>query len=81
MGSQTKISQTILDRGADYLLALKDNRMIPAEEVALFFDSSRLILAACSLPVRETPNSDHGRTPIITASRPAATASATMWAG
>jgi len=38
MGTQTKIAQCILARGADYLLALKDNQKSLAAEVALFFD-------------------------------------------
>ena len=37
MGCQTKIAQAILDHGADYLLALKDNQPSLAREVALFF--------------------------------------------
>ncbi len=62
MGTQTKIAQTtldraILDRGADYLLALKDNQRSLAEEVALFFGSPE---ARC-LPVHETTDADHGR--------------------
>lgn len=39
MGTQTKIAQCILARGADYLLALKDNQKSLATEVALFFDA------------------------------------------
>ncbi len=57
MGTQTKIAQTILDRGADYLLALKGNQRSLAEEVALFFGSPE---ARC-LPVHETTDADHGR--------------------
>ena len=36
MGCQTKIAQTILDQGADYLLALKDNQRRLAKEVETF---------------------------------------------
>jgi predicted transposase YbfD/YdcC len=57
MGCQTKIAEAILAKGADYLLALKNNRPTLAEEVRLFFE-------------RESPNrfdrhdstdGDHGR--------------------
>ena len=56
MGTQTKIARTILARGADYLLALKDNQKSLATEVALFFDA----------PERRgephtTTDADHGR--------------------
>ena len=56
MGTQTKIARTILARGADYLLALKDNQKSLAAEVALFFDA----------PERRgephtTTDADHGR--------------------
>lgn len=37
MGCQTKIAQAILDAGADYLLALKDNQRSLAREVELYF--------------------------------------------
>ncbi len=62
MATQSKIAQTILERGADYLLALKDSQRSLAEEVALFFDSTRLNLAARKQPVHETTDADHGRT-------------------
>ena len=38
MGCQTKIAETILDKGADYLLALKGNHELLYEDVALLFD-------------------------------------------
>ena len=57
MGAQTKIAQCILNCGADYLLALKDNQRSLAEEVALFFDSAE----AQTLPLHETTDADHGR--------------------
>jgi len=55
MGCQTKIAQTILDRGADHLLALKDNQPSLADEVALFFQTPDVA------PVFETIDADHGR--------------------
>jgi predicted transposase YbfD/YdcC len=57
MGAQTKIAQTILSRGADYLLALKDNQRSLADEVALFFDAA----GQRALHSFETVDADHGR--------------------
>ena len=57
MGCQTRIAQAILDRGADYLLALKDNQPSLADEVALFFETP----AAGTAPAFETVDADHGR--------------------
>ena len=57
MGAQTKIARTILGRGADYQLALKDNHRSLADEVALFFDAPEL-RALCPF---ETVDADHGR--------------------
>ena len=37
MGTQTEIAQTIIDRGGDYLLSLKQNRPATYTEVATFF--------------------------------------------
>jgi hypothetical protein len=71
MGAQTKIAQTILSRGADYLLALKDNQRSLADEVALFFDTREQRSFAPSRPSM----------PITGASKPAATGSATTWPG
>jgi predicted transposase YbfD/YdcC len=57
MGCQTRIAQTILDRGADYLLALKDNQPSLADEVALFFQTPE----ARATEAFETIDGDHGR--------------------
>jgi len=57
MGCQTRIAQAILDRGADHLLALKDNQPSLADEVALFFETP----AAGTAPAFETVDADHGR--------------------
>jgi predicted transposase YbfD/YdcC len=57
MGCQTKIAQTIIDRGADYLLALKDNQRSLAEEVAMFFETP----AKRRGEAFETIDADHGR--------------------
>ena len=57
MGTQTKIAETILARGADDLLALKDNQRSLAEEVALLFDTPE----QRSLAPFETTDADRGR--------------------
>ena len=57
MGTQTKIAGSILARGADYLLALKDNQTRLAEEVALCFDSPE----QRAIAPFETTDADHGR--------------------
>lgn len=57
MGTQTKIAQAILDRGGDYLLALKDNQTSLHEEVRHYLDDP-----AATLHSRfETTDGDHGR--------------------
>ena len=57
MGTQTKIAQTILDHGGDYLLAVKDNRPSLHDEIRRYLDDS-----AASIHSRfETTDSDHGR--------------------
>jgi len=60
MGTRTKIAEAILARGADYLLALKDNQRSLAGEVALYFGGPE----GQALPVHETVDADHGRVEI-----------------
>lgn len=60
MGTQTAIAQTILDKGADYLLALKDNWPRLAEDVRLFFADP----GTARLDTHETTGLDHGRSEI-----------------
>jgi predicted transposase YbfD/YdcC len=57
MGCQTEIARAIRDKGADYLLALKDNWPALAEEVRLHFDTA----PPGSLASHETTDGDHGR--------------------
>ena len=57
MGCQTRIAQSILDRGADYLLALKDNQPSLAREVEMFFHTAE----AATADVVETIDADHRR--------------------
>lgn len=48
IGCQTEIAQKILDRGGDYLLAVKDNQETLANALREFFAEGRpLALAAC----------------------------------
>ena len=61
MGTQTKIAEAIVSRGADYLLALKDNQRSLAEEVALFFDTPDDTPDQRALAPFETTDADHGR--------------------
>jgi len=57
MGAQTKIAQAILDRGGDYLLALKDNQASLHNEVRRYLDDP-----AAKIHSRfETTDGDHGR--------------------
>ena len=57
MGCQTKIAQAILDKGADYLLAVKENwPSLHAEIERYFADAAPEELDRC-----ETTDGDHGR--------------------
>ena len=55
MGCQHGIAETILDAGADYLLALKANQKSLHDDVRLYFDQ------AAGLERFETLDADHGR--------------------
>ena len=57
MGTQTGIAQTILDKGGDYCLALKENRPVLHGEVATFFTDPE----AQGVTRHETADADHGR--------------------
>ena len=57
MGCQTAIAQKVLDRGADYLLALKANQLSLAGEVELFFQDPE----RCPHKPHESVEADHGR--------------------
>jgi predicted transposase YbfD/YdcC len=56
MGCQREIAEKIRAKGADYLLALKDNWPTLAEDVRLYFEREREV---CD--VHETTDGDHGR--------------------
>ena len=57
MGCQTKIAQAILDRGGDYLLAVKDNQASLHDEIRRYLDDP----AAAIHSRFETTDGDHGR--------------------
>ena len=57
MGCQTKIAQAILDRGGDYLLAVKDNQASLHNEIRRYLDDP----AAAIHSRFETTDGDHGR--------------------
>ena len=57
MGCQTKIAATILDRGADYLLAVKDNQPTLHDDIKCYFDDA----PASEVQTFEITDGDHGR--------------------
>jgi predicted transposase YbfD/YdcC len=58
MGCQKAIAQTIIDAGADDVLALKDNHPTLCEDVQLWLDTE---VACGRLPIQETIEKDHSR--------------------
>ena len=57
MGTQTKIAQAVLDRGGDYLLALKGNQSSLHDEVRRCLDDPAALIHSRW----ETTDGDHGR--------------------
>lgn len=57
MGTQTKVAQAILDRGGDYLLAVKGNQQHLHDDVRRYLDDP----AATICSRFETTDGDHGR--------------------
>ena len=57
IGCQREIAQAIRGKGADYLLALKDNWPALAEDVRLYFDREPARASDC----HQTTDGDHGR--------------------
>ena len=57
MGTQTKIAQAILDRGGDYLLAVKDNQQNLHDEIRRHLDGPTATIHSRF----ETTDADHGR--------------------
>jgi predicted transposase YbfD/YdcC len=61
MGTQANIAQTIRDRGADYLLTVKDNHPILAESIRDFFTQFKAAPQRTPHTLVETVEKDHGR--------------------
>lgn len=61
IGCQTDIAQKILDRGGDYLLAVKDNQGTLADALREFFDDGARGFGALPVSRWETLEKDHGR--------------------
>lgn len=65
MGCQKEIAKTIVERGADYMLGVKDNQPTLAADIAAIFERARLepqVLA--SMSTSETRDKGHGRTEV-----------------
>jgi predicted transposase YbfD/YdcC len=58
MGGQKAIAQAIMDAGADYVLALKDNHPTLGEDVQRWLDTE---VTRGRRPVQETVEKNHGR--------------------
>ncbi len=71
MGTQTKIAQALLDRGGDYLLAVKENQPSLHDEIRQHLDDPAAMIHTGSKHRMATTG----------ASRSAATSSATTWTG
>ena len=61
MGCQKAIADRIVESGADYVLALKENHPTLSEDVQLWLDTE---VAGGRLSVMETVEKDHGRVEI-----------------
>jgi predicted transposase YbfD/YdcC len=58
-GCQRKIAQAIVEKGANYLLSLKDNQPLLHQEVASYFDDA--LGSGVELPYHENVDKGHGR--------------------
>lgn len=61
MGTQANIAQAIRDRGADYVLAVKDNQPILADSMRDFFALFKTAVQRTPHAMAETVEKDHGR--------------------
>lgn len=61
MGTQANIAQTICDKEADYVLAVKDNQPLLAESIRDFYDIFEQEKDKTPHSVTETIEKDHGR--------------------
>ena len=56
MGTQTEIAKTIIERGADYVLAVKENQALLYEDIELFFSTE-----SSTCDNAKTTEKSHGR--------------------
>lgn len=62
MGTQKKIAKTIIDRGADYILAVKENQKDLYKQTVLFFDQmEQMKQQGYTFQEDTTVDGDHGR--------------------
>ena len=62
MGCQKKIAETIIARGADYVLAVKDNQPSLSEDIRPYFEGVAAgAPALADMALLETVDGDHGR--------------------
>ncbi len=62
MGTQKKIAEKIIDKGADYVLALKGNQGTLKEDVDLYFqDAVENNFTIAAFDYHKTVDKDHGR--------------------
>jgi predicted transposase YbfD/YdcC len=62
MGCQSKIAETIIEQGADYLLQLKENQPLLYEDTRLLFtDLEQSGFTAYTYDTHKTVDKDHGR--------------------
>lgn len=61
MGTQANIAQAIQDKGADYVLAVKDNQKLLADSIGDFFDQFQIAPGRTPHQAFETLEKDHGR--------------------
>ena len=61
MGTQANIAQAIRDRGADYVLAVKNNQPLLADSIRDFFTQFQAVPECTPHSVAETVEKDHGR--------------------
>ena len=57
MGTQTKIAEAIIEKGANYILTVKENQLSLMNDIVLYFDSEDM----SSFDTAETIDTGHGR--------------------
>jgi len=57
MGTQTKIAEKVIDKGADYILSVKENQPLLHSDIALYFQTERNSLTE----IAKTTEKSHGR--------------------